>query len=267
MHPEIMAIGALGAMTAGAFGWFFSWYATIGGYDSLAIAVVFALLYISFFTLRMLVTENRAHAGALIGCDLVLFLLPFIGHFSPWLAATAGIAAIWLFAAWREGRRQTENMMHIRIKELARGFIKSTFRAVLFLSIATYLSLIDPAGIAVSRTLIENSLNNMMSNVNKGFMEQVVGREITAEESKDAINRIARSIEATAEAVIGKVPPKAKSGILVGVGIVIFLLVSSFINLLIPLVMGFVWCVLRLLLKLNFITITTEKADKETIVT
>ncbi len=267
MHPEIMAIGALGAMTAGAFGWFFSWYATIGGYDSLAIAVVFALLYISFFTLRMLVTENRAHAWALIGCDLVLFLLPFIGHFSPWLAATGIIAGAWLFAAWRQGRRQTENMVHIRLKELAYGFIKSTFRAVLFLGIATYLSLVDPKSIAVSRTLIENSLSNMMSDANKGFMEQVVGRKITAEESADAISRIASSMHAAAEAVIGKVPPKAKSGILVGVGIVIFLLASSLINLLIPLVMGFVWCVLRLLLKLNFITITTEKADKETIVT
>ena len=267
MHPEIMAIGALGAMTAGAFGWFFSWYATIGGYDSIVIAVGFALLYILFFPLRLLVTENRPHAGILIGCDLVLFLLPFIGHFSLWLAATAAIAAIWLFAAWRQGRRQTENMVHIRLKDLAYGFVKSTFRAVLFLGIATYLSLVDPKSIAVSRTLIENSLSNIMSSANRGFMEQIVGREITPEESADAISRIASSIEASAEAVIGKVPPKAKSGILVGVGLVIFLLASSLINLLIPLVMGFVWCVLRLLLKLNFITITTEKADKETIVT
>ncbi len=266
MHPEIMAIGALGAMTAGAFGWFFSWYATIGGYDSLIIAVVFALLYISFFTLRMLVTENRRQMAGLIACDLVLFLLPFVGNFSPWLAATAGITGIWLFAAWRQGRRQIENMMHIRLKELAYGFIKSTFRAVLFLGIATYLSLVDPKSIAVSRTLIEKSLNNMMSDANKGFMEQIVGREITPEESADAISRIANGIHAAAETVIGKVPPKAKSGILVGVGIVIFLLASSLINILIPLVMGFVWCVLRLLLKLNFITITTEKADKETIV-
>jgi len=33
-----------------------------------------------------------------------------------------------------------------------------------------------------------------------------------------------------------------------------------------PFVMGSVWCVLQLLLKFNFITITTEKTDKETIV-
>lgn len=267
MHPEIMAIGALGAMTAGAFGWFFSWYATIGGYDSLAIAVIFALLYISFFTLRMLVTENRTHIASLIACDLVLFLLPFMGHFSPWLAATGGIAGIWLFAAWRQGRAQIENMMHIRIKELTYGFIKSVFRAVLFLGIATYLSLIDPSRIAVSRTLIQNSLSNMMSGANKGFMEQIVGRKITPEESAGVINQVANGVHAAAEAMLGKVPPKARGGILVGIGIILFLLISSFINLLIPLVMGFVWCVLQLLLKLNFITITTEKADKETIIT
>ncbi len=266
MHPEIMAIGALGAITAGAFGWFFLWYATIGGYGSLVIAVIFALLYISFFTLRMLVTENRIHAGTLIGCDLVLFLLPFIGHFSPWLAATAGIAAVWLFAAWREGRRSTENMVQIRLKELSHGFIKSSFRAVLFLGIASYLSLVNPERIAVSRALIESSLNGMVSGANKGFLQQIVGREITPEESADAVGRIANGMHAAADAVIGKVPQKAKGGILIGVGIVIFLLASGLINLLIPLVMGFVWCVLRLLLRLDFITIRTEKADKETIV-
>ncbi len=262
-----MAIGALGAITAGAFGWFFSWYAMIGGYGSLVIAVIFALLYISFFTLRMLVTDNRIHAGTLIGCDLVLFLLPFIGHFSPWLGAAAGVTAVWLFAAWREGRRSTENMMHIRLKELSHGFVKSTFRAVLFLGIAAYLSLVDPARIAVSRTLIADSLKNMAGNeANRGIIEQIAGRKITPEETAGTIDRIADGMHTAAEAVIGKVPPKAKTGLLIGLGIIIFLLASSLINLLIPLVMGFVWCVLQLLLKLDFITMTTEKADKETIV-
>ena len=179
MHPEIITIGALGTIAAGAFGWFFSWYATIGGYDSLAIAVIFALLYISFFTLRMLVTKNRTHAGMFIACDLVLFVLPFIGHFSPWLTATAVITAIWLFAAWREGRRSTDNMLRIRLKGLTHGFITSTFRAVLFLGIATYLSLVDPSRIAVSRTLIAGSLEGMMSGANRGVIQQIIGRDIS----------------------------------------------------------------------------------------
>ena len=266
MHPEIMAIGALGAITAGAFGWFFSWYATLGGYGSLVIAVVFALLYISFFTLRMLVTENRIHAGTLIGCDLVLFLLPFLGEFSPWLAATAGVTAVWLFAAWREGRSATENMVHIRLKELSHGFIKSAFRAVLFLGIGSYLSLVNPERIAVSQELVSKSLSSMMGNANTGIIQQIIGRPITPEESAGAIERISAGLHTGIDGFVKRVPPKAKTGLLIGLGVIVFLLASSLINILIPLVMGFVWCVLQLLLKLNFITITTEKAEKETIV-
>lgn len=267
MHPEIMAIGALGAITAGAFGWFFSWYATIDGYGSLVIAVIFALLYISLFTLRMLVTPRPLHAYVLIACDLVLFLLPFISHFSLWLLVTAGIVSLWLYLAWREGRRATDNMMRIQLKGLAQGFIKSTFRAVLFLGIATYLSLVNPERIAVSRTLIASSLEGMMNGANRGVIQQIVGKDITPEESAAVIKKITDGIDTGARAFLDNVPPKAKTGILIGLGVIIFLLASSFVSILIPLVMGFVWCVLQLLLKLNFITITTEKADKETIVT
>lgn len=261
-----MAIGAVGALTAGAFGWFFSWYATLGGNGTLAIAALFALLYISFLTLRMLVTERRDHAWILIACDLVLFLLPFIGNLSVWLFAAAGIANFWLYLAWREGRRSTENMLHIRLRELSHGFIKSAFRAVLFLGIATYLSLVDPAHIAVSRARIAESLQSMMSGANRGIIQQIVGRELTPEESAKAIERTAYGVHTAARAFVEKIPPQAKTGLLVGIGVIIFLLASSLINLFIPPVMGFVWCVLQLLLRLNFITITTEKADKETIV-
>ena len=266
MHPEIMAIGALGAVTAGAFGWFFSWYAMLGGSGTLVIAVVFALLYISFLTLRMLVTENRTHAWILIACDLVLFLLPFTHNVSIWLFVAAGIANLWLYAAWRQGRQSISNMLHIRLKELSHGFIKSAFRAVLFLGIATYLSLVDPSRIAVSRTLIASSLEGMMNGANKGIVQQIVGRDITPEESASVIEKIANGIHTGANAFIERIPPNAKTGLLIGIGIIVFLLASSLINLFIPLVMGFVWCVLQLLLRLNFITITTEKADKETIV-
>ncbi len=265
MHPEIMAIGALGAITAGAFGWFFSWYATIGGYGSLIIAVIFALLYISFFTLRMLITERSIHAWIFIACDLILFILPFINYFSLWLLIVAGIVNLWLYLAWREGRRATDNMVRIRLRGLAHGFIKSTSRAVLFLGIATYLSLVNPEQIAVSRTLIASSLEGMMNGANRGVIQQIVGRDISPEESATAIQKITDGIDTGVRAFIGEIPPQAKTGILIGLGVIIFLLASSFINIFIPLVMGFVWCVLRLLLKLDFITITTEKADKETI--
>lgn len=267
MHPEIMAIGALGAMTAGAFGWFFSWYATIGGYDSLVIAIIFALLYISFFTLRMLVTTRPLHAWVLIACDLILFLLPFLGHFSLWLLVAAGITNLWLYLAWQGGRHSINNMMRIRLKGLAHGFITSTFRAVLFLGIATYLSLVNPDRIALSRTLIASSLEGMMNGANRGVIQQIVGKDITPEESATVIQKITDGIDRGARAFLDTVPPQAKTGILIGLGVIIFLLASSFVSILTPLVMGFVWCVLQLLLRLNFITITTEKADKETITT
>jgi|GEM_PF-2519290 len=266
MHPEIMAIGALGAVSAGAFGWFFSWYATFGGTETLVIAIAFALIYISFLTLRMLVTESRTHTWILIVCDLILFFLPFINNLSIWLFVIAGIAHTWLYLAWREGRAQTANMIHIRLKDFSHGFIKSAFRAVLFLGIATYLSFVDPNRIAISRALITTSLNNMMNSANRGVVEQIVGRSITAEESNIIIQTITNSVHTITETFITKIPPKAKTGLVIGLGVIVFLLASSFINLFMPFVMGFVWCVLQLLLKFNFITITTEKTDKETIV-
>ena len=266
MHPEIMAIGALGTIMAGAFGWFFSWYATVGGYGSLVIAIVFALLYISFFTLRMLVTTRPLHAWILIACDLIFFLLPFLGQFSLWLLAIGGITNLWLYLAWREGRRSTDNMMHIQLKGLAHGFIKSTFRAMLFLGIATYLSLVNPERIAISRTLIASSLENIMNGGNRGVIQQIVGRDISPEESAMVIQKITNGIDGGTRAFLAKVPPQAKTGILIGLGVIIFLLASSFVAIFIPLIMGFVWTIFQLLLRLNFITITTEKADKETIV-
>jgi hypothetical protein len=157
-------------------------------------------------------------------------------------------------------------MMHIQLKGLAHGFIKSTFRAVLFLGIATYLSLVNPERIAVSRTLIASSLEGMMNGANRGVIQQIVGRDISPEESATVIQKITDGIDVGTRAFLNKVPPQAKTGILIGLGVIIFLLASSFVAILIPVVMGFVWCVLQLLLRLDFITITTEKADKETIV-
>ncbi len=266
MHPEIKIIGALGTIMAGAFGWFFSWYATIGGYGSLIIAGVFALLYIALFTLRMLITTRPIHAWILITCDLVVFLLSFIGHFSLWLLIAAGITNLWLYAAWREGRRSTDNMLRIQLKGLANGFIKSSFRAILFLGIATYLSLVNPERIAVSRALIASSLEGMINGANRGVIQQIVGRDISPEESATVIQKIADGVHTGASAFIDRIPPNMKTGILIGLGVIIFLLASSIITIFMPLVMGFVWGVLQLLLRFKIITIKTEKADKEIIV-
>ena len=266
MHPEIITLGALGAITAGAFGWFFSWYATVGGYGSLVIAIIFALVYISFFTLRMLVTTRPRHAWILIACDLVFFLLSFIGHFSLWLLVVAGITNFWLYSACREGRRTTDNMLRIRLNGLAHGFIKSTFRAMLFLAIASYLSLVNPDRIAVSRTLIATSLEGMINGANRGVIQQIVGRNIAPEESATVIQKITDGVHTATSAFIEKIPPNMRTGLLIGFGVIIFLLASSFITIFIPLIIGFVWGVLQLLLRFNIITIRIEKAEKETIV-
>jgi hypothetical protein len=266
MHPEIMAIGALGAVTAGAFGWFFSWYATLGGYGTLAIAIVFALLYIAFLTLRMLVTERSWHIWILTAADLILFALPFWGHWSVWFFAALGITNLWLFTAWRAGRKSTNNMIHIRLAELSHGFMKSSFRAVLFLGIASYLSLVDPSRIAISKELIAGSLSGVMNGANRGVIQQVVGRDITPEEAASVIEKVTVGIHTGIGAFVEKIPPQAQTGLLIGLGVIVFLLASSLINLFLPFVIGFVWCVLKLLLRLDFITITTEKTDKEIIV-
>lgn len=266
MHPEIVTLGVLGAIASGAFGWFFSWYATIGGYDSLVIAVIFALIYLSLLTLRMLMTTRPLYAWICIACDIVLFLLSFIGHFSLWLLVIGGITNAWLYFAWREGRRSVDNMLHIRLRGLTNGFIKSSFRAILFLGIASYLSLINPDRIAISRTLIAGSLEGMINGANRGVIQQIVGRDISPEESATVIQKMTDGVHTATSAFIDKIPPNMKTGLLIGLGVIIFLLASSVINIFLPLVMGFVWGVMQLLLRFKIITIKMEKVDKEVIV-
>ena len=266
MHPEVIAIGTLGIIASGAFGWFFAWYATIGGYSSLIIAIIFALIYLALFTVRILITKKPAHAWTLITGDLVVFLLSFAGHFSLWLVVTGIVTALWLFAAWREGRRSIDNMLRIRLKGFAHGFIKLSFRAVLFLGIASYLSLVNPDRIAVSRALVSETIASAIGSANKSILEQVVGRPISPEESSTAIERVSAGLYTGINALIATVPPQAKTALLVGIGIIVFLLASSLTSVLMPLVMLFVWGVMQLLLHFKIITIKTEKADREVIV-
>lgn len=266
MPSEMIVIGALGVIASGAFGWFFAWFSLVGGYSSLILAIIFALIYLALFTVRMLITKRKEHAGAFIACDILVFLLSFAGHFSLWLAIAGIVTAIWLYTAWHEGRRSTDNMLRIRLKGLAHGFVKSSFRAVLFLGIASYLSLVNPDRIAVSRTFIANSIASTIDTTNQSIIEQVVGRPITAEESSNAIKRVSTGLHAGINALIATVPPQAKTALLVGIGIIVFLLASSLTSVLMPLVMLSVWGVMQLLLRFKIITIKTEKADREVIV-
>lgn len=265
MNHTLNIIAGLGVATSAALGYFFSWFALTNDYRSLVIAAAIALVYIALITLRMLVVRRALLALGFIIADLIVFTASFAYHLSLWLIIGAAIAGIWLFYAWRAGRQSVNNMVVIRIPGLSHGFMKSSLRAILFLCIATYLSLIDPSQLAVSRAFIASSIQTALSGANTNIIQQITGRPIQSEESARIIERAINAFHAAGNHIINRVPPPLKPALLVGLGIIIFLLISNITTLLIPIVTSFVWFCIQLLLRIQFITIKTEKADKETI--
>lgn len=267
MNYKLDIIAGMGVVTSAALGYFFSWFALTNDYHSLIIAAVIALIYIALFTLRMLLIERAGSAAGFIALDLIVFITSFAYHWSLWLFLGAVVAGAWLFLAWCLGRMSLKNMVHIRLASLNSGFIKSSFRAILFLCIATYLSLIDPAQLAVSRVFIASSIQTALSGANTNIIEHITGRPVKSEENAQIIERTINALHAAGNQLIDRVPPQFKLAFLGGLGIIVFLLISSIITFLIPIVTGFVWCFIQLLLRIRFITIKIEKADKETIST
>lgn len=267
MNYKLNIIAGFGVLTSAALGYFFSWFALTNDYRSLVVSAAIALIYIALITLRMLVTHRASSALGFIILDLVVFTASFAYHLSLWLIISAAIAGIWLFHAWRAGRQSVNNMVIIRLPQLSRGFMASSFRAIVFLCIATYLSLVNPAELAVSRAIISSSIQNAMSRADADFMQKMIGRDIPLEETSSVTEKIITAFHTVSNRFLEYVPPQFKTALLVGLGIIIFLLISSLTTFLIPLIMGFVWCFIQLLLRVGFITIQKERVEKETITT
>lgn len=256
-------IGALGVLTSALMGYFFASFALLNDYKALTIASVLALIYLALVTLRMLVIKKAWQSGALIVLDLGLFAVSFNGHFSPWFMLGIVIAGAWLFSAWKKGGYEVENMVQIRLRELGAGFIRSSLHALLFLLIASYLSLVDPKTIRIPRSLVAESVQSVMTSVGQKFIAKMTSLPQTPETEADLKEKAITAIHAGISKIIDTVPEEARAGLLVGIGIIVFLLVNSLTGLLIPVIVFFLWMVVGLLLRINFITIRTEKVDKE----
>ena len=263
MDYRMTAIGTLGVFTSAIMGYFFASFTLVNDYRALTVACILALVYLALVTLRMLVVEKPWHCGALIVLDLGLFSVSFNEHFSPWLVIGVMIAGIWLFAAWRKGRYEVDNMVKIRLRELGNGFIRPSLHALLFLLIASYVSLVNPQTIGIPRTLVAESVRNVMAGVGQKFIGKMTNGPQTPETSAGLEERAVAVIYAGLDRVISAVPEEARVGLLVGIGIVVFLLVNTMTGFVIPPIVFFLWMIVGLLLRINFITIRTEKVDKE----
>ncbi len=265
MDYKMTVIGALGVLTSALMGYFFSSFALLNDYRALTIASVLALIYLALVTLRMLVIDQAWQSGILIALDLGLFAVSFNGHFSPWLIIGIIISGIWLFVAWQKGKYEVENMVRIRLRELGAGFIRSSLHALLFLLIASYLSLVNPKTIHIPRSLVAESVQSVMASVGQKFIAKMTSVPETPEAEADLAEKAITAIHAGISKIIETVPEEARPGLLIGIGIIVFLLVNSLTGLLVPLIVFFLWMVVGLLLRINFITIRTEKVDKEII--
>ncbi len=258
-------IGIVSGFAFAAFGWFFAAFAIGNQYGALTAAGVVALLYLVSATVRMLVIEKATVAAGLIAIDIALFALSFASNFSGWLFVACAIAWLWLFKAWQNGKKAVGNMVKIHMQELGRSFVRTSLHAMLFLTIAVYLSLLDPAKLAVSRAFIESSVSSTMKNGGAEFLKRIADAPLSERETASVTDKVVSGIYKAANDAITTIPAEARTGILIGLGLVAFLLLNSVTGLAIPLITGFVWVSVRLLLRLKFITIVTEKIDKETI--
>ncbi len=259
-------IGLLGASTSALFGYFFSSFAIGGDYTALTISGVVALVYLAIVTLRMLVIDAPWQSRTLIVLDLALFTASFVGSISIWFVLACATSGFWQFMAWKSGKKAMNNMVRIRLRDLGPGFVRSSLHAILFLMIATYLSFIDPTRLAVSQTLVRQSVQSVMNGAGKGIFDEIIKQYPAPQaDASGFANRVANIIHGAAQKFIDTVPPQARTALLIGLGIILFLLVNSFTGFITPIIVLFLWATISLLLRLNFITIRTEKVDKETI--
>ena len=247
----------------GAFGYFFSLFAltnSVGGLIGAASALV---LYIAWSFVRMLVTRRTREAAGYIALDSAVFAASFAYHVSWWFAAGVVLTMVWLYYAWQSGRRVAMNTVQVQVWDFSSGFLKSSFRAMVFLAIATYLSFVSAADISVSRAAIDSAVRGAGSGAGFETFQKMFGAEGDTGAREAALERVVGGLHEAANRFIAVIPPKFKTGLLVGIGIIVFVLVTSITGLIMPLIVFCAWGMVRLLLRMRFITIHSEKVDKE----
>lgn len=265
MSYKFIFIAALEAFAAALFGYFFSAFALTNSSPNLIPAAAFGLIYIALFSLRILITERARHAALCIALDLLFFAVPFLNHASVWLFASAVITGLWLFFIWRAGRNAINNMVRIRLYNLSAVFAKPLIRAILFLCVASYLSLVNPAHIAVSREMVASFAKTINSQYGSIIMQNITD-QFTPAKNNQTIEKAVDAIHALLNKTINLVPPNMKTALLIGAGIIIFLMANSAVSLIAPFINGLISMLIALLLRINFIKIKTEATAKETIV-
>lgn len=266
MDYKLSGIGFIGVLSSVIAGYFFSSFALLDDYTGLVVACVFALIYLTSAALRVLTIEEKWQAATLIALDMVVFSASFTSAFSIWFVLALAVGGTWLFAAWKNGRRATGNMLKVRLRDLGHAFVRPALHAMLFLAIATYLSLVNPKTITVPRALVAESVRSVMDKIGTDIVAKITETDLSAEQSESLIDKVITAMHKAANGVVQQVPEEARAPLLIGVGIMAFLLVNSVTGFLIPIITLFLWVAVRLLLRIGFISIRTEKAEKETII-
>lgn len=263
-YKQILVSG-LGTVAAAAFGYVFSGFALTNNYASLIVSIAIGILYLILFSLRMLLVGKKQWAALGIAADLTVFTAAFLENISFWLIVSSLIVALWLFYAWQQGRASLNNMLTIRFSGMRYGFFTSSFRAVLFLGIAAYLSFVTLNAGSVPRGAIASFFTAIPTLTNTSFFQNIAGGPVPPEAFVTASNRIIDGVHAAINSFLGALPPHLQKTLLAGLGIVLFLMVNVATGFITPLISACAWGIFQLLLKTGFITIKIEKRDKEII--
>jgi hypothetical protein len=264
-HWKIAVIGLMSVLAAAAFGWFCVVFVGTNSIRAVAGAFAAGVMYLAAATVRALVVDSKRVAAAMIACDALLFLTPFLQYPSPWLIITGAIGGMWLWYAHMKGKAALDNMVRVRMRDLSRPLMLPAFKALLFIAIASCIAAANPATLTVSRRTAIAVAEQVLAAPVKNAAARIAGPNMSDDQIRASIAAATGAAYDAAAEASAALPMSFGRFAIAAVGIVAFLLAIGFIAFIMPVVIGAIWIVVRLLLKTGFITIKTQTAERTTI--
>lgn len=240
---------------AAGIGYSFSRFTLGSNLPSLAVAAVFAALYLAVFLVRVLFVQKRWLALALITLEMAVvsaFLLPRAP--TIWLACGALTAIVTLFIAHWRGTSEISNVIKIHFRNFQYMVLSTAILGLTLFGIVVYLSSINTKEIYIGKEPISYVVK-FFPNFSKLPPEAV---NFSEENIIDASQKIINGL-------LAKAPREFRIFIIVGLGVLIFLTINSG-TFVFAWVIGLIaWLIYKLILTTNFAHINLEKSQKEII--
>ncbi len=251
MNHKIVILSAVSLIIAAALGFFFVDFVLKGNLWSLLWALIIGIIYLSLLFIKTTIIKPAWDDLLSITIDVIVISAFFWGNYNIWLWLAALITIIGLWSATSFVQSIVNNVVKIRLFELSRHFFRPAFLALSFFVVAVYLSFINPE-------LLVIPIEPIRYLVDLTAQTTPVKLPMPPEDLADFIYRRLNQ-------TLANLPFQAKVSFLVLAGLIVLSVINSF-SFIVSWV-GFVisWLIFRLLLAIKFVTIKTQKVEKELI--